>query len=168
MKSKSKKLSYILRHSFSENFLAGGWLDVKIALNELKITMAELEDIVSQNDKGRYELSFDKTLVRALYGHSIAVDLDYVPMVPPKTLYHGTAKGSYDSILENGIIRKSRQFVHLSEDATTAMIVGERHGDPIVLDIDAEKMYQDGLVFYNPKDGIWLSDLVKTEYIIKR
>ncbi len=69
MKAKSKKLSYILRHQESEKFLPGGWLDVQIALDEVGITMEELEDIVLQNDKGRYELSSDKTLIRALYGH---------------------------------------------------------------------------------------------------
>ena len=168
MKAKSKKLSYILRHQDTKAFLPGGWIPIDFALGEVGITMDELKKIVSENDKGRYELSSDNSLIRALYGHSIEVDLDYVPMVPPKTLYHGTAKGSYDSILENGIISKNRQFVHLSEDVTTAIMVGERHGDPIVLEINAEKMSRDGCVFYNPKEGIWLTDLVKPEYILNR
>lgn len=167
MKAKSKKLSYILRHQDTKEFLPGGWIPVDFALGEVGISMDELKKIVSQNDKGRYELSSDNSLIRALYGHSIEVDLDYVPMVTPKTLYHGTAKGSYDSILENGIISKNRLFVHLSEDVTIAIMVGERHGDPIVLEINPQKMSRDGCLFYNPKAGIWLTDFVQKEYIVK-
>ena len=130
------------------------------------ISMDELEIIVSENDKGRYELSSDKTLVRALYGHSVEMNLDYVPSNPPDILFHGTAMKSYTSIIENGIVSRNRQFVHLSEDKETALSVGLRHGHPIVLEIDTRKKLQDGCVFYNPKKGIWLTDIVKPEYIL--
>ena len=116
MKAKSKKLSYVLRHQFSDEFLPGGWLAVDSALSEVGLTMEELEIIVAENDKGRYELSYDKTLIRALYGHSVQIDLDYIPTTPPDILYHGTASTNYVSILEKGIVSKNRQYVHLSED----------------------------------------------------
>ena len=168
MKAKSKKLSYILRHQDTKAILPGGWIPVDLALGEVGISMDELKKIVSQNDKGRYELSSNNTLIRALYGHSVEVDLDYVPLTPPDILFHGTAMKSYTSIIENGIMSRNRQFVHLSEDKETAISVGQRHGNPIVLEIDASKMLQDGCVFYNPKEGIWLTDLVKPEYILNR
>ena len=168
MKAKSKKLSYILRHQDTKQFLPGGWIPVDFALSEVGISMDELEKIVSENDKGRYELSSDKTLVRALYGHSVEMNLDYVPGNPPDILFHGTATKSYTSIIEKGIVSRNRQFVHLSEDKETAISVGQRHGNPIVLEIDTRKMLQDGCVFYNPKQGIWLTDIVKPEYILNR
>lgn len=167
MKAKSKKLSYVLRHQFSDEFLPGGWLAVDFALSEVGITMRELEIIVAENDKGRYELSYDKTLIRALYGHSVDIDLDYIPTAPPDILYHGTASTNYASILEKGIVSKNRQYVHLSEDIDTAISVGQRHGLPIALKIDTRKMAQDGCIFFNPKSGIWLTKYILPRYIEK-
>lgn len=166
MKGKSKKISYILRHRISEGFLPGGWLAVNTILEEVGITMDELEDIVAQNDKGRYQLSEDKTLIRALYGHSVQVDLEYIPSQAPTVLYHGTAVKNYESILDSGIVSRNRQFVHLSEDIQTAVSVGQRHGNPVVLQIDTKRMSEDGCIFYNPKNGIWLTEYVLPQYIL--
>ena len=166
MKSKSKKISYILRHQISEGFLPGGWLAVNTILEEVGITMDELEAIVAQNDKGRYQLSEDKALIRALYGHSVAVDLAYVPTQAPAILYHGTAVKNYESILDSGIVSRNRQFVHLSDDVQTAVSVGQRHGEPMVLQVDAKGMSEDGAIFYNPKSGIWLTEYVLPRYIM--
>lgn len=165
MKGKSKKISYILRHQFSEEFLPGGWLAVNTILKEVGVTLAELEEIVENNDKGRYQLSEDKTLIRELYGHSVPVELEYVPVQAPAILYHGTAVKNYESILASGIVSRNRQFVHMSEDVQTAISVGQRHGEPIVLRIDSERMSADGCVFYNPKNGIWLTECVLPQYI---
>ena len=128
--------------------------------------MDELEAIVAQNDKGRYQLSEDKILIRALYGHSVPVDLAYIPSRPPTLLYHGTALKNYESILDSGIVSQNRQFVHLSEDVQTAVSVGQRHGDPVVLQIDTKRMSEDGCIFYNPKNGIWLTEYVLPQYIL--
>lgn len=111
LKKKSKQLSYVLRHQISEDFLLGGWLLVSNILREVDIYMEELETIVAENDKGRYELSDDKSSIRALYGHSVPVDLNYKPSTPPDYLYHGTAESNYNSIIEKGVISKNRQFV---------------------------------------------------------
>lgn len=167
MKAKSKKLSYVLRHQISEEFLPGGWLSVDTVLREVGITIQELETIVAENDKGRYELSYDKTLIRALYGHSVQVDLDYRPCTPPDILYHGTALKNLDGILNDGIISKNRQFVHLSEDTEMAISVGSRHGSPVVLRVDTKAMLADACVFFNPKKGIWLTEYVCPKYLLK-
>ena len=167
MKGKSKKISYILRHRISEEFLPGGWLAVNTVLEEVGITMDELETIVAQNDKGRYQLSEDKTLIRALYGHSVPVELAYIPSQPPALLYHGTAVKNYESILDSGIVSRNRQFVHLSEDVQTAVSVGQRHGDPVVLQVDAKRMSEDGYLFYSPKNSIWLTEYVLPQYILR-
>lgn len=167
MKAKSKKLSYVLRHQYSEEFLPGGWLSVDTVLREVGITIQELETIVVENDKGRYELSYDKTLIRALYGHSVQVDLDYRPCNPPEILYHGTAMRNIDSIMEVGIVSKNRQYVHLSEDLDTAMSVGARHGFPIILQVDVKAMLEDACIFFNPKKGIWLTEYVSSKYLSK-
>ncbi len=59
----------------------------------------------------------------------------------------------------------SRQYVHLSKDKETAIKVGSRRGKPIVLKIDAPKMFLDGYTFYLSENNVWLIDEVPATYI---
>lgn len=67
--------------------------------------------------------------------------------------------------MKNGLIKKERNYVHLSEDIETASIVGKRHGDLVILEVDSESMFNDGIKFYLSKNNVWLCDYVKVEYI---
>ena len=67
--------------------------------------------------------------------------------------------------MKNGLIKKERQHVHLSKDIETASIVGKRHGDLVILEVDSESMFNDGIKFYLSKNNVWLCDYVKVEYI---
>ena len=67
--------------------------------------------------------------------------------------------------MKNGLIKKERQYVHLSKDIETASIVGKRHGDLVILEVDSESMFKDGIKFYLSKNNVWLCDYVKVEYI---
>ena len=67
--------------------------------------------------------------------------------------------------MKNGLIKKERQYVHLSKDIETASIVGKRHGDLVILEVDSESMFNDGIKFYLSKNNVWLCDYVKVEYI---
>ena len=71
-----------------------------------------------------------------------------------------------DSILKNGINKGTRLHVHLSPDEETAVRVGERHGSPIVLRINARQMHDDGHQFYLSNNGVWLTDFVAPNYLI--
>lgn len=84
---------------------------------------------------------------------------------PPEILYHGTSEKAVDSINKIDIQKQSRHHVHLSENVDTAHKVGQRHGNPIVLFIDAEQMYNNGFQFFLSDNGVWLTDNVPTEYI---
>ncbi len=44
------------------------------------------------------------------------------------------------SIDEQGLVPKSRLYVHLSADTETAKRVGMRHGKPVIYQLDAAKM----------------------------
>ncbi|MDU7111095.1 MAG: RNA 2'-phosphotransferase, partial [Clostridium perfringens] len=46
-----------------------------------------------------------------------------------------------------------------------ASIVGKRHGDLVILEVDSESMFNDGIKFYLSKNNVWLCDYVKVEYI---
>lgn len=67
--------------------------------------------------------------------------------------------------MKNGLIKKERNYVHLSKDIETASVVGKRHGDLVILEVDSESMFNDGIKFYLSKNNVWLCDYVKVEYI---
>jgi putative RNA 2'-phosphotransferase len=110
-------------------------------------------------------LSEDGLKIRASQGHSIEIELNYVPAVPPDILYHGTAEKNLAIILESGLVKMNRHHVHLSVDKETAKKVGARHGKPVILSIEARKMYEDGKVFYVSDNGVWLVDAVEAVYL---
>lgn len=169
----SKFLSYILRHHpelIDLNLDEKGWANVneiiaKSANDNQGFTFEELNEIVETNDKKRFVFNEDKTRIRANQGHSIGIDLNLKPQQPPELLYHGSAQANVDSILKNGIEKRSRQHVHLSLDIETATKVGMRHGKPIILTISTGKMFEDGILFYLSENNVWLTDFVNPCYI---
>ena len=78
-----------------------------------------LDEIVSANNKQRYEYSEDKTMIRARQGHSTNVNVELSEATPPDVLYHGTATRFLESIYSNGLVAGNRLYVHLSPDEAT-------------------------------------------------
>jgi putative RNA 2'-phosphotransferase len=164
----SKFISLILRHkpeAIGITLDEHGWANVDELIRGVNIDMATLEHIVSTDDKQRYSFNEDKTLIRANQGHSIPVDVELEEVQPPEFLWHGTGEKYVDSICREGLIPKSRLYVHLSSDVPTAITVGERHGEVVLLRVDARKMYQDGFKFYLSKNGVWLTKCVPVSYL---
>ena len=174
-KKTSKFLSYVLRHHpelINLNLDENGWANVDELITKSKndsqgFTFEELDEIVQTNDKKRFIFNEDKTRIRANQGHSVDINLALIPQQPPEFLYHGTAQGNIESILEKGIEKRSRQHVHLSQDKETATKVGMRHGKPIILIINTGKMFEDGLKFYLSENNVWLTDFVDATYILQ-
>ena len=167
-------LSLVLRHKPSAAGItldAHGWADVGELLSGVRrtgrqIDMDTLERIVRENNKRRYSFNEGHTKIRANQGHSIPVDIELREEEPPRRLYHGTAERFLPSIRQEGIQKRTRQFVHLSADFQTAMEVGRRHGAPVAIVIDAEAMARDGAVFYLSENGVWLCDYVAPKYFL--
>lgn len=130
-----------------------------------KIDLVELERIVEEDSKQRYRFNECKSKIRANQGHSIKVQLDLEERIPPDKLYHGTADKFIGSIKSTGINKRSRQYVHLSKDKDTALNVGNRHGNAVILSIDSKKMVMDGYKFYISENNVWLTDNIPNEYI---
>ncbi len=112
--------------------------------------MSMLEEIVNTDEKQRYSFNEDKTLIRANQGHSIPVDVELEQKTPPEILYHGTGEKYAASIEKQGLISKSRLYVHLSSDYDTAVKVGSRHGKPVVYTVSAGEMQKTGIHFIYP------------------
>lgn len=147
-----------------------GWADVDeliagVQRSGRNIDIKILEEIVAADDKGRFAFNGDKSKIRAVQGHSIDVDLELEARTPPDVLYHGTAEKYLDGIKQKGIQKRTRNFVHLSLNEQTAVKVGSRHGKPVVLKIDAARMFKDGFKFYLSENGVWLTDFVPLRYI---
>lgn len=169
----SKFISLVLRHKpevIHLNIDEYGWAEVdelmaKSANHGHGFTFLELEEMVETNDKKRFVFNEDKTRIRANQGHSIDIDLALKPQQPPEFLYHGTAESNMESILQNGIEKRNRQHVHLSQDKETATQVGMRHGKPVILTIRTKEMSEDGIAFYLSENNVWLTDFVDAKYI---
>lgn len=170
----SRFISLILRHkpeTIGITLDEHGWANVKDLIEGIKkirpFDMDMLEEIVRTDNKQRYSFNEDKTLIRANQGHSISVDVELKKAVPPDILYHGTGEKYVSSIDKEGLLPKSRLYVHLSKDEDTAVNVGKRHGKPVVYKVDARKMQEDGFEFFLSVNGVWLTNEVPVKYIFK-
>lgn len=171
-KDVSKFIALILRHkpeSIGITLDEHGWANVGDLIAGIaktqRFTMEMLEEIVRTDNKQRYSFNEDKTLIRANQGHSIPVDVELPEMLSPVVLYHGTGVKYKDSIDQQGLIPKSRLYVHLSQDYDTAVKVGQRHGKPFVYKVDAARMSADGYKFFLSVNGVWLTKKVPAEYL---
>lgn len=168
-----KFISLILRHKpeiIKIKLDKNGWANVEelikgIAKTERDFNINLLKEIVETNNKKRYEFNEDFTKIRACQGHSVNVDVELLPAEPPKILYHGTADRFLASIRAKGLKKMNRQYVHLSKDYETAVNVGARHGQVVVIKVLAEKMHKDGKKFFISKNGVWLTGDIDVKYL---
>ncbi|HBF4616110.1 RNA 2'-phosphotransferase [Clostridioides difficile] len=166
-------ISLILRHkpeTIGIKLDDYGYADVNELIEKINntgrnINIEILEQIVKEDNKQRYSFNEDRSKIRANQGHSINVNVELRELEPPRFLYHGTATRFLDNIKKEGIISKSRLYVHLSNDIDTAVQVGKRHGIPIVLKINAGKMYENDYKFYLSENNIWLCEYIPFKYV---
>lgn len=165
----SKTLSYYLRHSPGDGNLEvdeQGFVDLDDLVETLRDEGWELdrEGLIERIDDPDVE-RFERvdTVVRATYGHSIGVEPEYREIDPDFPLYHGTARGGWSSIREEGIKPMNRQYVHLSWNREEAIRVGRRHdSNPVILRIDPPEGAD--ATFYEAGPVV-LTDFVPSEWI---
>lgn len=56
--------------------------------------------------------------------------------------------------------------MHLSLDEATAHQVGQRHGKPVILKIEALRMHVEGFKFYLAENNVWLTDHVPPRFLV--
>jgi len=153
----SRVVSHALRHEpwlYELELDEEGWAPVNqllLALHERggdweSVDRAALEGMLASGMKRRHELDGDR--VRALYGHSVPGRIQGRPFAPPARLFHGTAPETWPQIQIHGLLPTRRQFVHLSVDQETAVLVGRRKSaSPIVLLVDSAAAVSAGVTF---------------------
>lgn len=167
----SKRLAGLLRHYGPDRGVRidrEGWADigeVARALQRMGLEVSE-DDIVAiarSDPKGRYEVQGHK--IRARYGHSLPVEIQYEPLDnPPPLLYHGTPTRNLASIMSRGLLPGRRRFVHLTMNPSLAIETGKRHGRPVaLLAVDTSCLRRLGVPLYRATSHIVLAPRVPPE-----
>ena len=128
---------------------ANGWTDINTLLQKMgqagtRVDREQLDYVVATNNKKRFAISNCGQRIRANQGHSLEVDLAYESATPPDKLFHGAPDKVISLIRESGLKKMQRHHVHMNAAAEPCVHVAARHGKPVVLEIDAKQMHEDG------------------------
>ena len=180
MNELSKYLCLLLRHQPERAELEmdkHGWVSVEQLIkgvnrhSSYKIDRQLLEQIVAEDNKGRYRFDDDHERIKCCQGHSVPwvePELNYCE--PPEFLYHGTTTKALEAIEASGAIKKmKRHAVHMQADIDKAWQSAERwHKTPVVLKISASAMAKDGYAFGVTENEVWCTEKVPVKYICDR
>lgn len=167
-KSLSKLMTKILRHAPGDFGIVLDPVDGSCAMGALLqaiqaqprwsgVTSDDIEQVVRQSDKQRFELQNGRIRARYVHSHD---KIQYTPAEPPPLLYHGTNQKALPAILREGLCPMSRQYVHLSEGTPFAALAGSRRGKLVILKVDTGLAKQQGVSFYYAGNEVWLAEHV--------
>ena len=171
----SKAVSRALRHQpwlFELELDNQGWTRAEDLLTALRkqspewanLGLSDLQMMIASAAKPRHEIQGQ--MIRAVYGHSTPGEIVMGPSAPPDELFHGTSPESILAIRTDGLLPMGRQYVHMSKDPHTAILVGSRKSPhPVVLIIDASSADNAGAIFFRGSDIVWLAKHVPPEFI---
>ena len=168
----SKYVSYLLRHDpedlemNDEGFVELDQLLSKVRRRFPTIDKKLLVEVVELSERRRFEIVGDK--IRALYGHTINVQVNLKEDTQVEQLYHGTTSEAAEQILEKGLQPMKRRWVHLSPTKEIAYEVGKRRTDtPVVLIVDVTEARSHGSRFFRATDKVYVCKHVPAKYIKK-
>lgn len=172
-KALSKLISFWLRHDPGDGNLdldRYGRANLDMLIRSLKFRSIELQrnDLVklcNSFDKKRWDIDLVSNTIRATHGHSISIDQLAEAKVPPRFLYHGTPLKNVKSILDKGLLKMNREYVHLSADPLKAHNIGLRNGKSIIVVVDTTELVLSNHRFYNTENDIWLSYSIPSQYL---
>jgi len=166
----SKLLVYIVQHRPDEFGLA---LDEEgfVSLKELQQAITEEEgwsyvrrshiiEAIYAGDRERFELKDDR-IRDALFN-----PMPYAPASPPKMLYQGARRRAYPHILQKGLAPMGRTYVLLATSPELALRIGRRRDpDPIIVEIQAQRAFENGIIFYQANPLTYLANHIPPSYI---
>jgi putative RNA 2'-phosphotransferase len=166
----SKLLAYIVQHRPDEFGLA---LDEEgfVSLKELQQAITEEEgwsyvrrshiiEAIYAGDRERFELKDDR-IRDALFN-----PMPYEPLSPPKMLYQGARRRAYPHILQKGLAPMGHTYVLLATSPELARRIGRRRDpDPIIVEIQAQRAYEKGIIFYQANPLTYLASYIPPSFI---
>jgi len=166
---RARLLTKLLRHKAPEHMSVDnkGFVDTKVAMDWVNdnyhgktgqpLTMKSLEQVVLDDNKGRFQWNEDKSKIRAVQGHSFTVKVEYEPYTVTGVPLHFTYIKCQDSIEEQGLLPMSRQYIHMveyREDVSPWHLV--RKNSNMIVSIKPECIPL--LKFYMSDNGVLLCD----------
>ncbi len=173
MVENSKKMSWLLRHGAASEGItmdAAGWVDIAAVLRALRLSQAELDAVVRDNSKSRFEVEGSR--IRATQGHSTApgaVSLDaleasWAQYEGEASLWHGTSTLAIEGIAREGIQSIARTHVHLA--AATDSHVGKRANVAVLLEVSVLRLREQGIAVFQSPNGVVLVRSVPASCIV--
>lgn len=142
----------------------------KSPYTNLKADREQIEDVVRNDKKGRYEFNSDKSKIRAVQGHSVELDVGLQPLVSenefPEIVVHGTYKDAWAIIKTAGLSKMKRQHIHFAQqlpkkspagEQQKTVISGIRSSAQVYIFIDIPKALEAGVPFFKSTNGVILS-----------
>lgn len=168
----SKFLSLVLRHRPDDYGLAmdgQGFVDFESLIDVLvaedivaETAEQDVLELVEGSERRRFQIRDGR--IRALYGHSSRIRLDYPVDTPPDRLWHGTTAEHAARVRDEGLQPAGRAFVHLSSTEEEARSVGGRHTErPVLVCVDTTVARERGITFHQATDLIWLCPALPSE-----
>lgn len=168
-KQLSKFMSLLLRHEseqFGLKLDEDGYTELNLFLEVIRekndwkdIVLEDIEQVVKTCEKQRFRIK--NGAIKAQYGHSKG-NIMFKESIPPKKLFHGTHQKVLPNILNEGILKMNRQYVHLSETEHFASISGKRKGELVLLKVNTETAIESGVKFFYAGNEVWLSTNIPT------
>jgi len=166
----SRYMSYLLRHNPRDLKMdSEGYVDLEDLLRKVRerfqVDKQLIFDIVEKSERRRFEVKNGK--IRALYGHSIPVDLKLKEEKTIEILYHGTTPEAAEKIMRTGLKPMKRRWVHLSPTIDIAIEVAlRRTRKPAVIEVDVKRARKDGKIkFYKATEQVYLCNEIPPKYL---
>ncbi|HDM23333.1 MAG TPA: DUF523 domain-containing protein [Candidatus Bathyarchaeota archaeon] len=174
----SKLLSLILRHNpeligvhLKENGFTEESIEeiARLIRKKLRgfnwVTANHIREVVEKDPKGRFEIKNDK--IRALYGHTVKVSINYAESKVPEVLFHGTSPRNLGSILKEGLKPMKRQKVHLTSSPIDAYKTALRKTrNPVILIVNTRTVHEHGIKISKAGKNVYVCDKVPPDAIL--
>lgn len=167
-------MAHALRHDPAKYGLdpdQEGWVsfdDLIIAIryerrNWINIERDDIVELLAAMESDRFEIAGPK--IRALYGHSIALEKPPASVEPPEFLFHGTAEELIPEMMAKGLLRMRRRFAHLSSDIDWVLRFLANKPRWVVLRVLAGDAHQNGVCFRQANRHVWLADSLAPRFL---
>lgn len=123
----------------------------------------QIEAAVRGTDPGRFEVR--DGLVRARYGHSVALGSPGELRTPPDVLLHGTSADAAVTVRTTGLRPMNRAFVHLTANPDYAAQVVATKGGGVVIRVRAKDAAATGIEFFQANPHVWLAREVPPPFL---